>query len=187
MRVIAGSAKGARLARVPEGVRPVSDRVREGVFSSLADRLVDARVLDLYAGTGALGIEALSRGADEAVLVDRSPRSLAAVRENLARTGLEDRARVVRSEVRRFLDRDRAEQAFDLVFLDPPYELGGAELDGVLSVLASRKLLAQGSTVVLTRDSKDPTVVIPVQLVVARQLAYGDSVVTLFRSRNLEV
>ncbi len=188
MRVIAGSAKGTRLVRAPLGVRPVSDRVREGLFSSLADRVHDAHVLDLFAGTGALGIEALSRGASDAVLVDRSPQALAAVRDNLARTGLEDRARVVRSEVRRFLERagDR-EREFGLVFVDPPYELGGPRLDAVLGLLGSSALLSDGAAVVLTRGSRNHSVVIPIHWAVARRLAYGDSVVTLFRSRNLEV
>ncbi len=187
MRVIAGSAKGIRLVRAPAGVRPMSDRAREGVFSSLSEEVPGARVLDLYAGTGALGIEALSRGASRAVFVDRSSLATRAIRENLARTGLADRARVVRSDAGRFLARPGSVQAFDLVFADPPYDLPGEDLAPVLRALASDHLLSEGSTVVLTRGSKSSTVVIPVHWIVARQLAYGDSVLTLFRSRNLEV
>lgn len=164
----------------------MADRVREGLFSSLADRIRDEHVLDLFAGTGALGIEALSRGASDAVFVDRNPQALAAVRDNLARTGLEDRARVIRSEVRSFLERTR-DREFGLVFLDPPYELGGPRLDAVLGLLGSNTQLTDGATVALTRGSRDHSVVIPIHWVVARRLAYGDSVVTLFRSRNLEV
>ena len=186
MRVIAGSARGTRLGRVPAGVRPVSDRVREGLFSSLGDRLEDARVLDLYAGTGALGIEALSRGAEEAVFVDRSPDAVAAIRDNLARTGLGDRAAVRRSDVRGFLEREPADpKGFDLVFLDPPYESGGSELDPVLELLGVKPLLREGFTVVLSRGSRSSKDVIPLQWAVARRLSYGDSVVMLFRSRNL--
>jgi 16S rRNA (guanine966-N2)-methyltransferase len=186
MRVIAGIAKGTRLTRAPEGVRPVSDRVREGLFSSLGERASDARVLDLYAGTGALGVEALSRGAAEGVFVDQNPRAAGAVRENLARTGLADRASVIRSEVRRYLDRAQGnEQPFDLVFMDPPYETDPVSVEAVLAVLGAGSLLREGATVVLTRRSKSSTVVIPVDWTVARRLAYGDSVVTLFRSRNL--
>ena len=95
MRVIAGSAKGMRLGPVPPGVRPVSDRAREGLFSSLALEVPDARVLDLYAGTGAMGIEALSRGAEHAVFVDRAYEASAAIHDNLDRTRLADRATVV--------------------------------------------------------------------------------------------
>jgi 16S rRNA (guanine966-N2)-methyltransferase len=185
MRVIAGSARGTRLARAPAGVRPVADRVREGLFSSLGDRVEGARVLDLYAGTGAVGIEALSRGAREAVFVDRSPPALAAVRDNLARTGLEDVAAVHRSDVRRFLEREPADpQGFDIVFVDPPYGSGPAELDSVLALLDVKPLLRVGFTVVLSRGSRSSNGVIPLDWVVARRLSYGDSVLTLFRSRN---
>jgi 16S rRNA (guanine966-N2)-methyltransferase len=186
MRVIAGSARGTRLGRVPAGVRPVSDRVREGLFSSLGDRLEGARVLDLYAGTGALGIEALSRGAEHAVFVESSPAAVTAVRDNLARTGLEDRATVHRSDVRRFLEREAADpEGFDLVFLDPPYESGGSQLDPVLELLDVNPLLREGFTVVLSRGSRSSKDVIPLHWAVARRLSYGDSVVMLFRSRNL--
>jgi 16S rRNA (guanine966-N2)-methyltransferase len=186
MRVIAGSARGTRLGRVPAGVRPVSDRVREGLFSSLGDRLEGARVLDLYAGTGALGIEALSRGAEEAVFVDRSPDAVTAVRDNLARTGFGNPAAVRRSDVRRFLEREAADpEGFDLVFLDPPYESGGSELDPVLELLDVKPLLREGFTVVLSRGSRSSKDVIPLHWAVARRLSYGDSVVMLFRSRNL--
>ena len=185
MRVIAGSARGTRLGRVPAGVRPVSDRVREGLFSSLGDRLEGARVLDLYTGTGALGIEALSRGAEEVVFVDGSPDAVIAVRDNLARTGLGDRAAVRRSDVRRFLEREPADQGFDLVFLDPPYESGGSDLDPVLELLGAKPLLREGFTVVLSRGSRSSKDVIPLHWAVARRLSYGDSVVMLFRSRNL--
>jgi 16S rRNA (guanine966-N2)-methyltransferase len=186
MRVIAGSARGTRLGRVPAGVRPVSDRVREGLFSSLGARLEGARVLDLYAGTGALGIEALSRGADGAVFVDASPAAATAVRGNLARTGLQDRGAVHRSDVRRFLERGSAdEEGFDLVFLDPPYATGGSGLNAVLALLDAKPLLREGFTVVLSRGSRSSTHVIPLHWAVARRLSYGDSVLMLFRSRSL--
>ena len=186
MRVIAGSAKGTRLVRVPAEVRPVSDRAREGLFSSLGDLIADTRVLDLYAGTGALGIEALSRGARQAVFVDRSRSALSAVRENLARTRLDDRAVVARSDVRRFLEREPADpEGFDLVFLDPPYEAGQAELDPVLGLLGAKPLLKEGFMVVLSRGSRSSNSVIPLHWSVARRLSYGDTVVTLFRSRDL--
>jgi 16S rRNA (guanine966-N2)-methyltransferase len=186
MRVIAGTAKGTRLARAPGGVRPVSDRVREGLFSSLGGEVPGARVLDLFAGTGALGIEALSRGAEAAVFVDRSPKAIRAVRENLAVTRLGDRATVVRAAVARYLDRPASGSVvapFDLVFVDPPYDLGRPELDDDLAALAAGPLLARDATVALTRGSRSSTVVIPLDWMVAKRLAYGDSVVTLFRSR----
>jgi 16S rRNA (guanine966-N2)-methyltransferase len=186
VRVIAGTAKGTRLAPVPPGVRPVSDRAREGVFSSLGDLVVGASVLDLFAGTGAMGIEALSRGASRGVFVDRAPRAVATIRQNLERTRLADRALVVRSDVGRFLEAPQGgEHGFDLVLLDPPYELGGVELGATLGHLARSGALGEGATVLLTRDSRSSNDVVPVSWPVAKRLTYGDSVVTLFRPRNL--
>jgi 16S rRNA (guanine966-N2)-methyltransferase len=185
VRVIAGTAKGTRLAPVPPGVRPVSDRAREGVFSSLGDLVPGASVLDLFAGTGAMGIEALSRGAARAVFVDRAPRAVATIRQNLDRTRLADRALVVRSDVGSFLAGPRDEHAFDLVLLDPPYDLGGADLAATLARLAASGVLGEDAAVVLTRDSRSSNGVVPVNWPVAKRLRYGDSVVTLFRPRNL--
>jgi 16S rRNA (guanine966-N2)-methyltransferase len=181
MRVIAGQAKGTRLAAVPAGVRPVSDRAREGVFSSLASRVLGSVVLDLYAGTGAMGIEALSRGAERATFVDRSRASLRVLRENLARTKLDDRATVVGGDVLSFLMRsDRTPAASDLVFMDPPYDLGSPELDGIVAALDAG-WLAEAWTVVLTRGLRSSMPVIPVHWAVARRLEYGDSLVVLYR------
>jgi 16S rRNA (guanine966-N2)-methyltransferase len=182
MRVVAGVAKGIRLAPVPRGVRPVSDMAREGLFSSLGPAVAGARVLDLYAGSGALGIEALSRGAEEAVLVERNRAALSTIRENLRRTRLAERAVVVGVDVRAFVTRDDKNGApFDLVLIDPPYETGGAELDGVLATLAGGWLATEGWTVALTRGRRSSTPVIPVHWSAARRLEYGDSLVLLFR------
>jgi 16S rRNA (guanine966-N2)-methyltransferase len=161
----------------------VSDRVREGLFSSIGPRIEGARVLDLYAGTGAVGIEALSRGAEHATFVDSSPSAVGAVRENLRRTSFEDRGSVQRSDVLRFLERLRDSQpGFDVVFLDPPYGTVPSELEPVLTLLSLSSLLRQGFTVALSRGSRNPSDVIPLHWDVARRLSYGDSVVTLFRS-----
>jgi 16S rRNA (guanine966-N2)-methyltransferase len=182
MRVIAGSAKGMRLGPVPPGVRPVSDRAREGLFSSLALEVPEARVLDLYAGTGAMGIEALSRGAEHAVFVDRTYEASAAIHDNLDRTRLADRATVVTQDVAAFVTQVASTTGpFDLVLLDPPYDLDGPDLEAVISALGPEKLSHQGWTVVLTRGVKSSTPVIPIHWAVARQLRYGDSLVILYR------
>jgi len=123
MRVIAGTAKGMRL-RAPRGeaVRPTSDMVREAIFDILGEAPLGARVLDLFAGTGALAIEALSRGAEEAVLVERSARCLALIRENLTHTRLAERARLIHGDVFREVPKlDLAGEQFGLVLADPPY------------------------------------------------------------------
>jgi 16S rRNA (guanine966-N2)-methyltransferase len=184
VRVIAGTAKGVRLAPVPRGVRPVSDMAREGLFSSIASEVPGAIVLDVYAGTGALGIEALSRGADDAVFVERSAAGAAVVRANLARTHLEDRGKVVRVDAASFvMNGDTSTGPFDLVLLDPPYDLGGPELDAVLAALADRWLSVSDWTVVLTRGIRSSMPVIPVDWLISRRLEYGESLVLVFRQR----
>ena len=182
MRVVAGSAKGVRLAPVPRGVRPVSDAAREGVFSSLAEHVPGARVLDLYAGTGAMGVEALSRGADRAVLVERDRAAVRAIRDNLVRAKVADRAEVVSADVRSFVMRDDISTAgFDLVLADPPYAIEQDELEAVLAALGSAGVSERPLRVVLTRPKKSSTPVIPVHWLLARRLTYGDTLVFIFR------
>jgi 16S rRNA (guanine966-N2)-methyltransferase len=182
VRVVAGSAKGIRLAPVPKGVRPVSDMAREGVFSSLGTLVPGARVLDLYAGTGAMGIEALSRGAEHGVLVERDRGAVRVIRDNLERTGLAERAEVVVTDVSRFVTRDdKNRDRFDLVIADPPYEAPVEEVEGALAALAEGWLAGAGSRLVLTRPSRSSTLVIPVHFCVARRLTYGDTLVLIIR------
>jgi pantetheine-phosphate adenylyltransferase/16S rRNA (guanine(966)-N(2))-methyltransferase RsmD len=147
LRVIAGSAGGTRLARVPRGVRPTSDRVRESLFNSLGQFFEGGGVLDLYAGTGALAIEALSRGSGYAVFVERDRGARAVIHENLRRTGFADRAEVLGGEVEAVLGRlvGRGDR-FDLIFADPPYRIA-AEVGGILHRL--RSLLAPGGRVAI--------------------------------------
>ena len=123
MRIITGTAKGKRLF-APEGrdVRPTPERVKEGIFSALQFDIEGRRVLDLFAGSGQLGLEALSRGADSCTFVDMSETSLALVRKNLEGTGLSNKARVVRSDYAAFAAACR--DMFDIAFLDPPYSAG---------------------------------------------------------------
>ena len=182
MRVIAGTAKGVRLGPVPRGVRPVSDRAREGVFSSLGAELPGARVLDLYAGTGAMAIEALSRGAEHATLVERDRAALGSIRDNLARARLGAAAEIVPGDVLQFVTRDANPlAAFDLVFVDPPYAMDGDELDGLVAAMGSAGLSGPAWRVVLTRPKRSSTPVIPLEWLVARRLSYGDTLVFIFR------
>jgi 16S rRNA (guanine966-N2)-methyltransferase len=181
VRVIAGVAGGTRLVTVPPGVRPVSDRAREGLFSSLGERVDEASVLDLFAGTGALGIEALSRGAVNATFVDRSRAATAAIAENLSRTRLEGRGTIRTVGVHEFLIRTNNPAPASLCFVDPPYRTGGDEIERVLSLLAERWLKRRGWTTVLTRPKRTPMLVIPVEWRVVRRLEYGDSVLVCYR------
>jgi 16S rRNA (guanine(966)-N(2))-methyltransferase RsmD len=180
MRIIAGTARGVRLAPVPDGTRPLADRAREGLFSSLGEAVAEAAVLDLFAGTGAVGIEALSRGAARAVFVDSSPDAIRTIRENLERAKLSERAHVHRRDVAKALHADLGR--FDLVFLDPPYALAGAALEAILAALAGRHTVAEGGLIVLTREIKNSIPVIPLDWQSDRRLSYGDAAVLVYRA-----
>jgi 16S rRNA (guanine966-N2)-methyltransferase len=177
MRVIAGSHGGRTLA-APRGqaTRPTSDRVREALFSILGD-ISGAEVLDLYAGSGALAIEALSRGAASATLVDSAPAAIASVRRNLTALGLE--ARVRREDVRAFLRAaSRSAPQYDLVFLDPPYRHSG-ELGAQLSA-ALAPLLAPGARVVAESDRRAP---LRLELPLLDERRYGDTLILIHGPR----
>jgi 16S rRNA (guanine966-N2)-methyltransferase len=184
-RIISGAAGSLRL-RVPRsGTRPTSDRVREGIFSSLEaeDAIDDARVLDLFAGSGALGLEAMSRGARSAVLVDRAPDAIEVCRANaqlVARSLGRDAGRidVVRQSASTFLA--SAAGPFDLAFLDPPYDYGDDDLAGVLASLAP--LLASDALVVVERSTRSAAPPWPEGLVAVRTRSYGDTAVHLARA-----
>ena len=174
MRVIAGQYGGRRLQAPPgEATRPTSDRVREALFSVLGPRVQDARVLDLFAGSGALGIEALSRGAAEATFVDSAPAAIRAVRANLTAIGAE--AEVRRADVRRFLgSASAAGREYDLVFLDPPYRLAG-RLGGELAA-ALPAVLAPGATVVAESDRRHE---LELGLPILDERRYGDTLIRI--------
>jgi 16S rRNA (guanine966-N2)-methyltransferase len=184
VRIIAGTAKGRTLARVPPGVRPLSDRAREGLFASLGDEVAEANCLDLFAGTGAVGIEALSRGASSCTFVDRSRAAVAAIKGNLARVGLERSAVVRCSDVLSWLRKgSQGQPPASFVFMDPPYDLGSPYVDDCLSAMGPL-LDLDGWTVVVTRGHKSPLPAVPLHWAVARQLRYGDSLLTLYREER---
>jgi len=181
LRVVAGSAGGLRLSAAPT-TRPTTDRVREALFSALgADVVEDASVLDLYAGSGALGIEAVSRGAASGVLVDHDPGAVDACRSNIVSTKLDDRVRVVQIDVRAFLRSGPAVEApFDLVCCDPPYDIDAAEFGGVLVGLAAPGWLASEGRVVVEGPARGagPR---PEGWTVAWERKYGDTLVSVLR------
>ncbi|MCP5043204.1 MAG: pantetheine-phosphate adenylyltransferase [bacterium] len=154
MRVIAGLFRSRILVPPPKGVRPTSDRIRESLFQRLGN-LEGSRVLDLFAGTGALGIEAISRGASEVVFVDRASASLKALRKNLRNLEIEDRGVVIRGDVgsvlRRLVERD---ERFDLIFMDPPYD--SDDVVPTLAALGRGPLLAPGVTLVVESAKRHP-------------------------------
>jgi 16S rRNA (guanine966-N2)-methyltransferase len=180
VRVIAGSARGLRLA-TPAGdaTRPTTDRVKESVFAALGDALLrEAAVLDLYAGSGALAIEALSRGAERALLVERDRAAVEAIRANLDKTGFVDRARVERGAVETVLRGDVPREApFDVVLLDPPYDSLETELDPVLLALALPGWLARGASVIIERPARATPLGLPKTWETSWRRNYGDTLV----------
>jgi 16S rRNA (guanine(966)-N(2))-methyltransferase RsmD len=179
MRIIGGSAGGLTLKGPPRsGVRPTSDRVRESIFEILTSHGTSLdRVLDLYSGTGALGIEALSRGAEHCDFVESDARACAVIRENLARARLLDRATVYPLSVSRALA--RLSGTYGLVVADPPYEYDRAESD--IAAVIERGLLASGGTLVVEHSKRKEW---PETLAGRPQLLsrrYGDTRVTFYR------
>ena len=181
-RLIAGTAGGRRLKVPPSGVRPTGDRAREALFNSLAS-LVDldgAVVLDLYAGSGALGLEALSRGAAEVVFVESGPRVLPVLRANLAAVGLPG-GRVVAGSVPTVVAGPPPAR-FDVVLADPPYATPVDEVLGVLRALVDGGWLAPGAVVVVERSSREQPWEWPTPLAALRDRRYGEAVLRYGRS-----
>ena len=179
MRVIAGEAGGRPLKAPPEGVRPTMDRVKGAVFSSMGDRVPGARVLDLFAGSGGMGIEALSRGAASATFVESNDRCVRCVRENLRRAGVEGSVQTM--DVFRFLDLYAGEENFDIIFADPPYSKRPGDPDHATALAASEKLatsLSPGGIFVLERQSGGKPLASP--LAAGRSKAYGGSEILFF-------
>lgn len=164
MRIIAGEFRSRRL-KAPEGMetRPTADKVREALFSILASRVPGARVLDLYAGSGALALEALSRGAQSAVLAECAPRACRAIQENILSLSCGDRAQLLRgTDVSAMATLEKKQAAFDLIFLDPPYRLDTAP---VCARLCEGGLLAPGGFIVVEHSRQTPPQVLaPLEL-----------------------
>jgi 16S rRNA (guanine966-N2)-methyltransferase len=176
MRVIAGSARGVPLsAPRGSGTRPITDRVKETLFGILGERVPDARVLDLYAGSGAIGIEALSRGAEHVDFVERDRAALSVLRANLERTRLAAGATVHEADVGPFLT--RTEDRWDLVVLDPPYEVRAI----VAPLRSLMPRLAPDASVVIKHFWRTETPMVA-GLVVRRQRRFGETMLTFLEA-----
>ncbi|MGZ6780057.1 MAG: 16S rRNA (guanine(966)-N(2))-methyltransferase RsmD [Mycobacterium sp.] len=174
-RIVAGDLGGRRIAVPPRGTRPTTDRVRESLFNVLAARvdLHGASVLDLYAGSGALGLEALSRGAAAAIFVESDQRAAAVIEQNIKALGVHD-AMLRRGAVASVLA-TRPDRPFELVFADPPYDVGAAEVNAVLAALTDRGWTTVGSVVVVERPASDPELSWPERWQPWRPRRYGDT------------
>ena len=178
MRVITGSARGVQL-KTPQGMetRPTADKVKEALFSILQFDIPGGRVLDLFAGTGQLGIEALSRGAKHAVFVDHQQTACALVRENLKRAKLQDQATVICADYLSYLKNTK--DTFDFIFLDPPY--GEVFLENAIKYLSEIDILQSGGIIVAERPvGKDLPWTIP-GCSRSKDYRYGSTLLTLYR------
>ncbi|MCY3846562.1 MAG: 16S rRNA (guanine(966)-N(2))-methyltransferase RsmD [Acidobacteria bacterium] len=183
MRVIAGALKGRRLESPRwAGLRPTSDRLRETLFDVLGEGVVGAVVLDGFAGTGALGLEALSRGASTVVFVERDRRAAALIAANLDRCGVRGRGAIVTGALPGAFARAAPGDRFDLILLDPPYAYSDAAVGAILSAAAPR--LAPGGRVVLECARRSASRDVP-ELTLRRRIASGDSALVFYGGQSL--
>lgn len=182
MRVIAGTLKGRRLASPKwSGLRPTSDKLRETLFNVIAARVPGARVLDGYAGTGAIGIEALSRGAAHVTFVDRDPRALALIEDNLRRCGVTDRYAIIRSRLGKG-SQSLPPKAFDLGVLDPPYD----ETDLAAAISAAAPLIMPGGLLVIEHARRQLVPGVAAGMVRTRDLRSGDSALAFYEAPTFD-
>jgi 16S rRNA (guanine966-N2)-methyltransferase len=174
-RIVGGEARGRRLAVPPRGTRPTSDRAREALFNTLNTEmeLGGARVLDLYAGSGAVGLEALSRGAESAVFVESDHKAAAVLQENINGLGL-GVATVHRCTVETYLAAAGADEPFDLIFADPPYAVAANHVAAMLMSLADQRWVVKGGIVVVERSARDPGPPWPSEIKAMKQRRYGE-------------
>lgn len=180
MRIIAGSA-GGRTLKSPKGlrVRPTSDRVREALFSILGDTVAGVSIMDLFAGTGSLGLEALSRGASEAVFVEKNPAALKCLKQNIALCGFEERSKVVSSSVVPFLNTATMPDGIGIIFIDPPYSSN--EATKVLLAFSKHVKSLSGCHVILEHSPDLPPDPVPDFLETTDSRKYGDTALTFFK------
>lgn len=186
VRVVSGSAKGRPLKSVPGmGTRPTTDKVKEAIFSMIGPYFDGGTALDLFAGTGGLGIESLSRGIDKAVFIDIEPKSIETVRANLKATGFADRSEVFRNEAGRALKvMEKRKYQFDLVFLDPPYRMKNG--DALMMEMATRGLLGTGALLVLEYESDYAYPENLKGFLHMRTAEYGETAVSIYKFEGME-
>lgn len=179
MRITGGTGRGRRL-KAPSGkhIRPTSEKVRQALFNILSDKIEGAVFLDLFAGAGGIGIEAISRGAAKAVFVDASREAVRLIQANIEAADFADKAEVIHLEAEAFLRRRR--QTFDIIFLDPPYT---EDLAPLLHMISEADILRTGGIVVAERFKKQPSVKSAGHLELFREARYGDTVLAFYSQR----
>lgn len=184
MRVISGEVRGRKLASFKgKKIRPASDKVRGAIFNILVSTFEGYKILDLFAGTGALGIEALSRGAKKVVFVENSPFALKILQKNIMLCKYEERSEIIKTSVERALKHlaKRSEQ-FDYIFLDPPYEKGMVEK--ILKMLSQLKILKEDGTIILKHSGRELPLEEYGNLTLLKQRKYGSEFVSFFSLRK---
>lgn len=181
MRVVSGTAKGRPLKSVPgTGTRPTTDKVKEAIFSMIGPYFDGGDCLDLFAGTGGLGIEALSRGIGSAVFIDKEPKSIDTVRENLKTAKLEEQAEIYRNDANKALFAlEKRGRKFDLVFLDPPYRHKFG--DELMTMMIAKGLLREGAVIVLEHESGYEYPELIPGFIQLRHAVYGETAVSIYR------
>lgn len=177
MRVIAGTAKGQRLKSPTTGTRPMMDRMKESVFSALGD-FEGLKILDLYAGSGSLGLEALSRGAERAVFVENAREALLKLEQNIESTGMKDRAEVMWIDVKASLQ-SIPDDRFDMIFVDPPYNMPLASVRADCEALVMQGYLSDEGKIVVHRPAKEANLE-PLGLALVWERDFGQSRVYVF-------
>lgn len=187
MRIIAGTAKGRRLKTVPgDTTRPITDRTKEALFSILGNWIIDARVLDLFGGTGAVGIEALSRGAAHVTFIDKSHAATRTIGENLRITGLADRAYVRRDDAFSYLSQpDQPQEPFDLIYVAPPqYKQWWARALRLVDARVENWLLPDGAVIAQIHPVEYEELALQ-NLVLYEERKYGSTLLCFYEGRNL--
>jgi 16S rRNA (guanine(966)-N(2))-methyltransferase RsmD len=183
LKVVGGIARGRRLKVSKTNLRPTSEKVKEALFNILGEKVKDSVFLDLYAGTGGIGIEALSRGAGKAIFVESNPLMKKTLRENLSSLGFVDRAEVIESDAGVFLKRAiKKGERFDILFIDPPYYTG--EMEKIFKILSKGNVLSEDGIVVAEHFKKKglPEETGPLRLI--KRYVYGDTVLSLFMMKG---
>lgn len=177
MRVLGGNKKGQRLKVSKKGIRPTKGIVREAIFNIIGDRIQKAKILDIFAGSGALGIESLSRGARHCVFIEKRPKILV---ENIEKTSLDDLSEIISNDFRKSLMRIK-NQCFDLIFLDPPYHTN--YLDKALKMISNYELLCKGG-MIIAEHSPQTDVDLPGEFKTINKKRYGDTEVSFIIINN---
>lgn len=181
MRIITGTARGTKLD-TPEGLltRPTSERAKQGVFNILQFEIAGRRVLDLFAGSGQMGLEALSRGAESAVFVDMDSSALKSIRNNIKKTHMESKALVYEGDAKAVLRSLSDQKPFDLIFLDPPYQTD--LLSSALTLLFKYRLVAKNAYIVC--ETGEGAVTAPEFLILYKYAAYGKNHISIFKTKE---